>query len=230
MFASWQKALFLLHHFALHPMPCGTHPHNRQHIHHAADGVQLIDEILHGRCRMNKRSFRSYLFCVSDKGGEHSCFIKIVDQLSCCNGFCSVRCEIGQSSSALLDSDTTTKKFFCEILKADWIGKCHADFFTELVFVCFKLGLFQRQTLFSKNSVFFIQCKLSFLLCSILTLGHSVLTSVQKINLIQQTRIVTHLHDWPRHENIPWRHWCIGSSYPVAYRTVCPYTAWTGLP
>ena len=156
----------------------------RFHIHHTADRVLLFDEVLHGRCGMNKRFFRSDLFCVSDKGGEHSRFIKIVTQLSCRDCFGAVGCEIGQSSSALLDGDTTAKKFFCKVLEADCIGECLSDFFTELVFVCFKLGLLDGQALFGKNSVFFIQRKLSFFLRPILSLGHSCLTAVQQINLI----------------------------------------------
>ena len=177
------------------------------HIHHTAYRVLLFDKILHGRCRMNGRRFRSDLFCISVKDGEHSSFIKIVAQLSCRDRLCAVWCEVGQSPSAFLDGDATAEKFFCKVLKADSIGECHADFFTELVLVGFKLCLFDRQALFDKDSVFFIQCKLSFLLRPILTLGHSCLTSIQQINLIQ-TCIVAHLHDL-RTEVF---HSCVGAS------------------
>ena len=163
-------------------------------IYHAADSITLIDNSLHSGCRMDSVGFCSHSFCVSDKDCEYCSFIKIVTQLSCCDGLGAVGCEIGQAPTALFDGNATAEKFFCKVFKADSIRKCYADFFTELVFVCFKLGLFDGQALFGKLGIFFIQCKLFFLLRPILTLGHSGLTSVQKINLIQ-TCIVAHLHD-----------------------------------
>ena len=115
---------------------------------------------------MNERCFRSGLFCISDKCGEHSRFIKIITQLPCRDGACPVGCEIGQSSSAFLDGNATAEKFFSEVLIADSIGKRHADFFTKLAFVRFKLGLLNGQALFGKNSVFFIQRKSDFNFCT----------------------------------------------------------------
>ena len=125
-------------------------------IHHAADSITLIDNFLHSGCRMDGVCFCPHSFCVSDKDCEYSSFIKIVTQLSCRDCFGAVGCEIGQSSSALLDGDTTAKKFFCEVLKAGSIRKRHANFFSDLIFVRFKFSLLDRQALFGKNSVFFV--------------------------------------------------------------------------
>ena len=121
------------------------------------DGILLTDTVLDSGRRMNKRCFRSYSFCVSDENSEHRRFVKIVTKLSCRDGSCSVWREIGKSLSAFLDGDTTAKELFREVLKADRIGECCADFFTELVFVGFKLRLLDRQALLGENGVFFVQ-------------------------------------------------------------------------
>ena len=126
----------------------------RFRVHHTADRVLLFDEVLHGRCGMNKRFFRSDLFCVSDKGDEHSRFIKIVTQLSCRDCFGAVECEIGQSSSALLDGDTTAKKFFCKVLEADCIGECLSDSHGACLLSVSNLVCLNWQALFRQSSVF----------------------------------------------------------------------------
>ena len=92
---------------------------------------------------MDGVGFCPHSFCVSDNNSEHSRSIKIVTQLSCCDGLGAVGCEIGQAPTALFDGNATAEKFFCEVLKADSIRKCHADLFTELVFVCCKFGLLE---------------------------------------------------------------------------------------
>ena len=140
-------------------------------IYHAADSITLIDNFLHSGCRMDSVGFCPHSFCVSDKDCEYSSFIKIVTQLSCCDGLGAVGCEIGQAPTAFFDSNATAEKFFRKVFKADSIRKCHADFFTELVFVCFKFGLLDGQALFGKDCIFFIQRKLSFLLCPIAVAG-----------------------------------------------------------
>ena len=157
-------------------------------VHHATELVPLLKKLADGG-----RIFQLRLLGISVKCREHRRLVKIIPQLAGCNGLRSVRGEIGQSASALLDSNAAPEEFFNKVLKADGIGKHPADLYAELFLVRFKFSLTNGQVLFSQHSIRSVQRTLPLLLCPILTLGHAGSAAVQQINLIQPS-IVAHFH------------------------------------
>ena len=127
--------------------------------------------------------------------GKDSSLVKIVPQLPGCDRLCPVRREVGKPPPALLDGHTLPQQKGRKLVKAGSLGKCLPYRPAQLRLVRFKLGGLGRLSGGFSGGVLFIKGKLPFLLRPVFTLGHSVLTAMQEVNLIQIFP-VAHLHDF----------------------------------